>query len=618
MTNRQSRAEDGARRRDQDGSAGMPAVRHQVPGRGGRAAAVPFLPMTRVEMSARGWSELDVLLVSGDAYVDHPAFGIPLLGRWLEAHGYRVGIIAQPRWDTPEDILRLGRPRLFCGISAGCLDSMLAHYTAFRKKRHDDAYTPGGGSGARPNRASIVYSNLVRAAFPGLPVVLGGIEASLRRHAHYDFWSDALRRSILFDSKADLLVYGMGERAILEITRRLAEGVDLRGIPGSAVCSDSAGEAILLPAYEAIAQEPRLLLETTRTVETVMHQGRQTLAQAHGEKYVVCYPPAPVLAADELSALYALPFAREAHPAYTAPVPALEMVRWSITAVRGCGGGCSFCSLAQHQGRHLSSRPPASILHEVETLTQTPGWKGIVSDVGGPTANLWGAECQLRDGACRRDSCLSPQKCPQLRLQQSGYLELLRSIRDVPGVRHVFIGSGVRHDLALLDREFCAGLVGEFVSGQLKLAPEHCVERVLGLMRKTDFQLFERFSTLFGELCRECGREQYIIPYVMSAFPGCTAEDMQVLAAWFQARGWRPQQVQCFIPTPGTMATAMYYAGCDLQGRPLYVARSDREREDQHAILMPKPGGPVRSGRQASAPAGKTAWRKQPPPRPRH
>ncbi len=544
-----------------------------------------FLPMTRSEMSLRGWSELDILLISGDAYIDHPSFGIPLLGRLLEAQGWRVGIVAQPRWDSPDDIMRMGRPRLFCGISSGSLDSMLCHYTAFRKKRHDDSYTPGGKSGARPNRACIVYSNLARAAFPGVFVLLGGIEASLRRLAHYDFWSDKLRRSLLLDSKADLIIYGMGEYGISELARRLHKGEPSLGIAGTVRISDSDEGARLLPSYEEIFADKRQLIEATRLMEAAMHHGSEALAQKHGAKYVYCEPPPKPPETKQLDAIYELPFTRQAHPSYREPIPALEMVKWSISAMRGCGGGCSFCSLASHQSRHLSSRSAESLHLEARQLTQMPGWKGMLSDVGGPTANLWGASCRIEAKNCQRASCLYPECCPHLQLRQAEYLDLLRSLAHQPGVRKVGIGSGIRFDIALQEPRFMDGLVGEFVSGQLKLAPEHKSTTVLQLMRKTDFRLFEEFCRQFDTLCCKHGKEQYITPYVMSAFPGCTMEDMRSLAAWFRHRGWKPQRAQCFIPTPGTMATAMYYAECDPQGKAIYVAKSDREREDQHAAL---------------------------------
>jgi len=525
-----------------------------------------------------------VLLVSGDAYADHPAFGVPLLGRVLEAEGFRVGIIAQPRWDTAEDVARLGRPRLFCGISAGCLDSMLAHYTAFRKKRSEDAYTPGGESGRRPNRACIVYSNLVRQAFPGLPVVLGGIEASLRRAAHYDFWTDSVRRSLLLDAKADLILYGMAESMIVEVARRLREGRPLAGVAGAAFVGTPPEGAEALPSYEEIQARPRALVEATLAIERQVHQGRPVLVQAHGERQVVLTPP-PAPSVADLDRISELPFTRDAHPDCDRPIPGLEMVRWSVTAVRGCGGGCSFCSLALHQGRHIRSRSPESVLREVRAMAAHPAWRGSVTDVGGPTANLWGAECGADPSRCGRASCLWPVRCPHLRLRQGDYLRLLRSVGKEPGVKHVRVASGIRHDLALEDPEFATGLTAEFVGGQLKLAPEHCVGTVLRLMRKGDFALFERFLQVFGRVSAGRGREQYVVPYVMSAFPGCTMDDMRQLAAWFHQQGWQPQQLQCFVPTPGTLATAMFYAGCDADGRPIHVARTDREREDQHRLL---------------------------------
>ena len=566
--------------------------------RGRRTDAARWLPTTVDDMRARGWDELDVLLVSGDAYIDHPSFGIPLLGRWLEHHGYRVGIIAQPRWDRPDDIARLGRPRLFCGISAGSLDSMLCHYTAFRKKRHDDAYTPGGVAGARPNRATIVYANLVRAAFPGLPVTLGGVEASLRKLAHYDFWTDALRRSLLFDAKADLIHYGMGERSILEVARRLEAGEPLTGIPGTAWLAAEPQDAQELPSYEELLADRTLLVKATREAERHVHRATGRLAQRHGQRFVIVEPPSAPLTTAEMDELYALPFVRDQHPSYRERIPALDMIRWSVTAVRGCGGSCSFCSIAQHQGRRLTSRSEASILQEVGELTRTPGWKGTVSDVGGPTANLWGASCRIGAEGCRRASCMAPTLCPNLVLDQTRFLKLLRQVRSLPGVRHVGIASGIRHDAALCDPEFMAGLIGEFTPGHLKLAPEHCQDKVLTLMRKPSFSVFEEFLAAFERLSARFGRRQFVVPYIISAFPGCTAADMRACADWFHRQGWQPQQVQCFIPTPGTMATAMYYGQCDADGRPLQVATTDRERLEQHGLLFRDDERPRSGGRR--------------------
>ncbi|MBN2450095.1 MAG: YgiQ family radical SAM protein [Lentisphaeria bacterium] len=564
-----------------------------------------FLPVNRRDLAARGWDGIDIILVTGDAYVDHPAFGVPLLGRVLEAAGYRVGIVAQPRWNVPDDIVAMGRPRLFCGISAGSLDSMVAHYTAFRKRRRDDAYTPGGGAGRRPNRAAIVYSNLVRQAFPGLPIVLGGIEASMRRCAHYDFWSDRIRRSILLDARADLLLYGMSERGIVEVAGRIDSGRGIEDLAGATYVSDAPAPGPLLPSWEELQSDPKALLDATLAVERQVLRADAPCSQRHAGRTIVVTPPPPPLGTAELDRIYDLPFTRDAHPDCDGPVPALEMVRWSVTAVRGCGGGCSFCSLALHQGRRLCSRSEASILREVARMTGHPAWTGSVTDVGGPTANLWGARCTSAPASCRRSSCLFPALCPHLRLAQGDYLRLLRHVTGVPGVRHVRVASGIRHDVALQDPDFLRGFVAEFVGGQLKVAPEHGVAHVLRLMRKTDFSIFERFAGIFGERSREAGREQYLVPYLLSAFPGCTMEDMRHLAEWFRRQGWRPQQVQCFLPTPGTVATAMFHAGCDLEGRPIHVARGDREREDQHALLV---GGsrPHRQPRQTLSRKGLT------------
>ncbi|WP_035272459.1 YgiQ family radical SAM protein [Desulfonatronum thiodismutans] len=592
-----------------------------------------FLPMSRAEMDALGWDELDVLLVSGDAYVDHPSFGVPLLGRWLTAHGFRVGIVAQPRWDTLEDVQRMGRPRLFAGVGAGALDSMLAHYTAFRKIRRDDAYTPGGVAGARPNRACIVYANLLRRAFPGLFVALGGIEASLRRIAHYDFWTDNIRRSILLDSKADLLLYGMAERGILDLAQCLTQHVDQGDTSGSPPAPSSPSDAnrpdvhtllrlpgaafacrpeelpllpstLELPSHEAIQASPDALLQATVMLEKHVHQGRDTALHRIGDRLLVLTPPAALLPEAEMDALYGLPFARRAHPSYAKPIPAAEMIASSVTTHRGCGGGCSFCSLALHQGRRISSRSKRSILEEVERMSATPDWKGVISDVGGPSANMWRAVCTLDDGKkktgeegwdgkpspCRRASCLHPTICRHFRVDQQAILAMLEEISRLPEVRHVRVASGVRYDLLLQDPQAADHLIRRFVGGQLKLAPEHASDKVLHLMRKPGFKVFEQFLDLFQRQSAQADKQQFVVPYLMSAFPGCTDQDMAALADWLRRKGWRPQQVQCFVPTPGTMATAMYHAGKDQQGHPLFVARTDAQRQAQHRVLVePQP-----------------------------
>lgn len=585
---------------------GNPAMKHSD----------SFLPMYPEELASRGWGAIDVLLVSGDAYVDHPSFGVALLGRRLQADGFRVGIIAQPRWDCLDDITRLGRPRLFCGVTSGALDSMLAHYTAFRKKRHDDAYTPGGRAGARPNRACIVYANLVRRAFPGVPVVLGGIEASLRRVSHYDFWDDAVRRPLLLDAKADLLVYGMGERAVVELARRLLPHAEsapqaadnawraaskscfpptlLHGLAGTVHVTSEFTPPVdakvhRLPSHEDVLADPRRLMEATLTLERQVLEGDSWAVQSREKRMVVIAPPAPPLSTPELDALYALPFTRLAHPSYREPIPAVEMIQFSLTAHRGCAGGCSFCSLALHQGRHITSRSKTSLLDEARRCTGHPDWRGSITDVGGPSGNMWGGRCAADPARCRRRSCLTPSLCPHFRVDQKAMTQMLRAMQRLPGIRHVRMASGIRHDLALEDPVFTRTLVREFIGGQLKLAPEHCCDRVLEQMRKPPFKTFERFLTILEKESEHAGKEQYVVPYLMSAFPGCTEADMRTLAAWLRARHWKPRQVQCFIPLPGTVAAAMFYARIDAAGRPIHVARTDAARLRQHRILLAEP-----------------------------
>ena len=581
-----------------------------------------FLPSTRAEMDRLGWDELDVLLVSGDAHVDHPAFGVPLLGRWLVAHGFRTGIIAQPRWDSCGDFRALGRPRLFAGVGPGAVDSMLAHYTAFRKLRRDDPNTPGGRHGRRPNRAGIVYAMRLREAFPGLPVILGGIEASLRRASHYDFWTDALRRSILLDAKADVILYGMAERTIVELAFRLSAGSPIPAIPPPAAggtrggagrtpsaaspkpwagmagvvyaesgdCGPPAGaEVETLPSHEEILAEPRRLLDATLAFEQQVHNASRWLSQRSGGRTLWFAPPAEPLSADAMDRLYALPFARRAHPVCDGPVPALAMLQDSVTSHRGCGGGCSFCSLASHQGRRIVSRSAKSILDEISRMTRAPGWRGSISDIGGPSANMWGAHCGRRKAAagavCRRASCLWPRPCPDFKTKGSEQTALWRAAAALPGVGHVRVASGLRHDLAASDPDMLAALAGEFCGGQLKIAPEHIADAVLARMRKPGASSFEAFRKAFGEAVRKSGRECHVIPYLMSAFPGESEADARALSTWLARRGWRPRQVQCFIPTPGTAATAMYCAGIDLEGRPIPVARTDADRMRRHAWL---------------------------------
>ncbi|XPV74783.1 MAG: YgiQ family radical SAM protein [Desulfovibrio sp.] len=569
-----------------------------------------FIPTTRVEMDSLGWKQLDILLVSGDAYMDHPSFGIPLLGRLLIAHGYRVGIIAQPDWENPEVLLEMGRPRLYAGVSAGAIDSMLAHYTAFRKLRHDDAYTPGGKHGARPNRACIVYTNLVRRAFPGIPVVLGGIEASLRRITHYDFWTNKLRRSILLDSKADLVVYGMGEYAMLTAAKRLEGlGMDevdsridkvavresLADIHGTVYATGRDGlpennRRIMLPSHEEVVADAPKLVEATLQLESQVHEAKKYAVQECGGRFVVNAPPAPFLTEEDMDYLYDLPYARREHPSYDLPIPAMAMIAESITSHRGCGGGCSFCSLALHQGRRIRSRSSKSILREAKTIGAMHRKPCSISDVGGPSANMWQANCAKDPSKCKRKSCMFPTPCPSFAVKQQDQLDLLEKVAQVDRIKNVRVASGVRYDLALKEPKFLRQFIRQYVGGQLKVAPEHIADGVLTRMRKPGLDVFLAMLDVFADESRKAGKEQYVIPYLMSAFPGCTEKDMKYLKDWLHERGWKPQQVQCFIPTPGTVATAMYYAEVDEKGNPLFVAKTDAQRLKLHHLLMPTMG----------------------------
>ncbi len=555
-----------------------------------------FLPMSRQEMDELGWAWLDILLITGDAYIDHPAFGVALLGRMLTAHGFRVGICAQPNWHDTRDILCMGRPRLFVGITAGALDSMLAHYTAFRKKRSDDAYTPGGKAGARPNRASIIYANLARQAFPDLPIVLGGIEASLRRISHYDFWTDKLRRSILFDAKAHILVYGMAEQALLHIAKNCLEQKELSHIAGTAWIGkeDDVKDKphIYLPAHQSMLDKPSLLMDASLSLERQVHDGTNYAIQMYDNRALIIAPPAKALSQQQMDELYALPFKRAAHPSYSEPIPAEEMLRTSITSHRGCGGGCSFCSLALHQGRRISSRSAKSVLDEAIYMSKQKNFSGSISDIGGPTANMWQGYCASKEN-CKRHSCCHPKVCKFFITPQKKHIELLHAVKATNGIRHVRIASGIRADIAMHEAEAINAYTSEFTGGQLKIAPEHCSGTVLNYMRKPPLEVFEVFLKAFKAQSIKAKREQYVVPYLMSAFPGCTDEHMHELASWLKQRNWKPKQVQCFIPTPGTIATAMYYTSLDTKGQKIYVAKSDAERLRQHRILIPELGRPT-------------------------
>ncbi len=561
---------------------------------------MPFLPVNREDMEARGWDSIDFLYISGDAYVDHPSFGHAIITRVLESEGYRVGIIAQPDWKSHKDFMMLGRPNYAVLISSGVIDSMVNHYTASKKPRSDDSYSPGGKAGYRPDRAVIVYANRVRETFKGIPVIIGGLEASLRRFAHYDYWDNKVRRSILLDSKADLLIYGMGEKPIVEIASALSKGssIDqLRNIRGTTYLSES-GETdehtILLPSYEEILQSKKTYAEAfmIQYNEQDALNGR-TLIQPHGDKFVVQNPPALPMSAKELDRVYALPYERTFHPSYEnfGGIPAINEVEFSITSHRGCYGGCSFCALNFHQGRVIQKRSQASILNEAKKLVWLPGFKGYIHDVGGPTANFRSVACdrQKEQGTCKGKQCLYPQPCKNLKVDHTEYLELLRKLRQIPEVKKVFIRSGIRYDYLMLDKndEFFKELCEHHVSGQLKVAPEHVVDRVLEKMGKPGRRVYDAFVKKFYEINKSIGKEQYLVPYLISSHPGSDLNAAVELALYLKHSGYTPEQVQDFYPTPGTLSTCMFYTLLDPRNmKSIYVPTSPKEKAMQRALLQ--------------------------------
>lgn len=563
-------------------------------------APAPFLPLTRREMEALGWDACDVILVSGDAYVDHPAFGAAVIGRLLERAGWRVGILAQPDWRGPEAFTALGAPRLCFGVTGGNVDSMIANLSAGKQRRRTDDFSPGGQAGRRPDRAALVYANRLREAHPGVPIVLGGLEASLRRLAHYDYWDDKVRRSLLVDARADILVYGMGESQIRAIVARLARdgaSADLDGIPGTVVVRPpeaAPAGAVALPSFEAVAADRAAYAEAFRLAERELApSGAKPLAQPHGDRVVVQWPPAPPLSPAELDALYALPFRRAWHPSYDAQggVPALETVRTSITAHRGCCGDCSFCAITSHQGRIVTSRSEASILAEARRIAAGPGFKGTITDVGGPTANLYGARCRRWDAGrfCRDRNCLVPERCEHLELGYDAAIRLYRRLAQVPGVKHVFLGSGLRFDLLVeeRDRRYLEQIAAHQVSGLLKIAPEHCDDRVLELMAKPRFAVYEQFLKRFRAASLKAGKQQYVVNYFIASHPGSSLREALKLALYLAKRRVKPEQIQDFIPTPMTRATCMYHTGADpATGRRVHVPRSLEERRMQRALLQ--------------------------------
>lgn len=572
-----------------------------------------WLPTTRKEVEARGWTSLDVVLFSGDAYVDHPSFGTAVIGRVLEAMGLKVAIVPQPNWqDDLRDFKKMGRPNLFFGISPGCMDSMVNHYTAARRRRSDDAYTPGKRAGARPDMPTIVYTRILKELYPDVPVVLGGIEASLRRFTHYDYWLDALRPPILVDSGADLLIYGMGEKPVEELCRMLKRGVPFRNLTnipqtcvlrpkGEAYATNKKWATITLASHEECLADKRKYAVNFRHIEeesNSLHAAK--LLQEVGDRVLVVNPPYPPLDTKELDRVYALPFTRMPHPRYKGKeIPAYNMIRHSVTTHRGCFGGCAFCTISAHQGKFIASRSPESILREVESVCRMPDFRGTISDLGGPSANMYGM--RGRDAAlcerCKRPSCLHPAVCKNLDTDHSHLTALYERARHTPGVKHCFIGSGIRYDLAMhrtgdkqtdsANRAYLETVVRHHVSGRLKVAPEHTSDTVLHLMRKPSFSLFKELNARFQAINRQAGLRQQLIPYFISSHPGCTLADMAELAIATKELDFRLEQVQDFTPTPMTLATEMYYSGLHPYTlRPVSCARTEREKKEQNIFFF--------------------------------
>ncbi|MGN6133071.1 MAG: YgiQ family radical SAM protein [Aureliella sp.] len=568
---------------------------------GGRVPTGPLanrpLPMTLQEAQQRGWDELDIVFVTGDAYIDHPSFAMAILGRVLEAAGFRVGIVSQPDWHSCADWQRFGRPRLFYAISAGNMDSMINHYTANKKVRNDDAYSPGGRIGLRPDRATLSYCQRAREAYKGVPVIAGGVEASLRRLAHYDYWSDKVRRSILLDSKADLVVFGMGENAIVEIAQRLGSGQtvkqlrDMRGVAYALGASeDRPDDALQLPSYETVVEDKLAFAEATRIIHQETNPyNAQRLLQMHGTQAVVVNPPQLPISEAAMDRIYGLPYTRRPHPSYREPIPAFEMIKDSVTIMRGCFGGCTFCSITAHQGRAIQSRSQSSILGELQQLAQSKSFKGTVSDIGGPTANMYQMRCTRPEveAVCRRQSCVHPKICKLLGVDHQPVIDLMRQARKVPGVKKVLVASGVRMDLARQSPEYIRELTQHHVGGHLKVAPEHVDPDVLFKMRKPSNDDFEFFTEVFKSESKAAGKKQYLIPYFIASHPGSDLDAMINLAVFLKQNGYKPDQVQDFIPAPLDVATAMYYTGLDpFTKKPVHIAKGLRDRKLQRALMQ--------------------------------
>jgi len=587
--------------------------------------ASPPLPMSQGEMAARGWDAVDIVFVTGDAYVDHPSFAMAILGRVLEAAGFRVALLSQPDWRSCAPWRQFGRPRLFFAISAGNMDSLINHYTANRKLRNDDAYSPGGRIGLRPDRATLPYCHRAREAFPGVPIIAGGVEASLRRLAHYDYWSDTVRRSILLDCKADLLVYGMGEDAIVTIAKRLAAGEtvkdlrDMRGVAYALGASETperseaatngswrqrlpipaalsaaapaAPDVVVLPSYEDVKADKMAFVEATRAIHVNTNPfNAAVLVQYHDRQAVVVNPPAAPISQAEMDQIYDLPYTRRPHPAYAEPVPAYEMIKDSVTIMRGCFGGCTFCSITAHQGRIIQSRSQESVLKEVRKMAADPEFSGIISDIGGPTANMYEMRCTRPDveARCKRLSCVHPTVCKLLGTDHGPLIQLIRRARTEPGIRKALVASGVRMDLAQMSPEYMRELAAHHVGGHLKVAPEHTDPTVLGVMKKPSIDNFGTFANDFQSASRDAGKpKQYLVPYFISSHPGSDLHAMIDLAVFLKRNGYRPDQVQDFIPAPFDIATCMYYTGIDpFTKQEVYIARHLRDRKLQRALLQ--------------------------------
>ncbi len=559
-----------------------------------------FLPVSVDDMKKRGWDYYDFLYVTGDAYVDHPSFGHAIISRVLEDAGFRVCILPLPDWRSKKDFMKFGRPRLGTLVTAGNIDSMVNHYTVSKKKRSDDVYAPGNKSGQRPDRATIVYCNRIREAFGDLPIIIGGVEASLRRFTHYDYWDDKLRRSILFDSKADILIYGMGEKQIVRIAELLDRGIPvkrIRDVPGTCYISadlPKRGDYVLIPSYEECTENKKAYADSC-----MMQYNEQnpfigkTVIQKHHDKYLIQNRPEKPLVTEELDQVYALPYMRNYHPMYenSGGIEAIKEIKFSLAANRGCYGGCNFCALAFHQGRIVTSRSAESLINEAKLITKDPDFKGYIHDVGGPTANFTGVACekQLKFGACKNRECLFPEVCKNMKVDHTKYLDILRKLRSIEGVKKVFIRSGIRFDYLINDKDdtFFKELCEYHVSGQLKVAPEHISDNVLKYMGKPANSVYNRFSEKFYRINKKLGKKQYLVPYLMSSHPGSTLKDAVKLALYLKEHNINPQQVQDFYPTPGTISTCMFYTEINpFTGKSVYVPKTYKEKTMQRALLQ--------------------------------